>query len=1219
MKKKRIQVMAWMLAATMFCSQNVAAAVPTEETGIVESNVQNTQSENPSVTVTDSNATDPTVTDAATTDPTATDSNATDPTVTDAATTDPTVTDPTTTDPTATDPAATNKKADVTANQQGTLQGSQANASVGSDIQVMSETEPVIGDTVVEQNITYAISKVAVNTTHGQVTVKDGKTASGSVVIPKTITIADRTYDVLSIDNYAFQDNTELESIDFSATAIKSIGNMSFSGCTKLSAVLPTQGIVYLAINQNAFKDCTSLKEISFNYVQILKSAFMGSAIEKITIMKPIGLRSNAFSAMKDGFKLVCPNELGTSAIDASVFGTTKNVTLVVPNETTKTAMETKFGTKITVELMHEEEGDVLLTSADGTITPCKDLQAAFEAINNSDANATFELTIRNGVSSIVWPEGIMPARETTVDFGGCGNVTLPTNMTLQAPLTIQNVTNFSSETLCNLTAGDHAFQMIKGGSYGFASISGNNLSFSDRLPGSAALTAACKITGTGTNPQIAFHNIGSSNYIYGLPDMENFTDLVLEDSFMNVEAGTSLKNISMTDSGMTVQGDMVIDTLQGSGNVSFGEESSLTVTASAEGNFKLAQINGKTDDVPVQMPKNSSAALTDKDGNPILMVATVSGGNLNGQSYASLREAANAITKDGGAASTTYTISLNADAELVENVTLADAKLIINGNGKTLSAAAGVTEIRVPGNCLWQNINFALEGINIHYTPNTDRSRVIELASTVTGKLGGLLDDSGFHYLDFKIGGTGIEVGKVTGTKDYTGTCVTDLFLEGYGTAENPVSLKGKVENIGGLSLSNCYITAAGDCSYLGTVRTPRRTTKGKLIITDDTALHTMSLSTGTAFDIEIPGDKTLTLDDTTPISSSKIPLTITGEVKDGQVVVQVDRSRPADMFFLKEAPEDTILQYNDENYTYVLHKHNYEYKSDETTHWTECSCGLKGEAEAHIGGTANCKDPAVCETCGAFYGEVDPENHTGETEIRGRVEATTLKEGYTGDTYCLGCGEKLKEGSVIAKKEIEAPEGKWLKNNTGWWYQNKDGSWPANEWQEIEGSWYHFNSRGYMQTGWLQIGGKWYYLNQSGSMQIGWQKISGKWYYFSNSYSDGSMKTGWQKIGTNWYYLSGSSNDGAMKVGWQMIGGNWYYLSGSSNDGAMKIGWQLIGGNWYYLSSSYSDGSMKTDWQQIDGKWYYMDKKSGIMARNQWVGKYHVNASGVWDDSRK
>lgn len=45
------------------------------------------------------------------------------------------------------------------------------------------------------------------------------------------------------------------------------------------------------------------------------------------------------------------------------------------------------------------------------------------------------------------------------------------------------------------------------------------------------------------------------------------------------------------------------------------------------------------------------------------------------------------------------------------------------------------------------------------------------------------------------------------------------------------------------------------------------------------------------------------------------------------------------------------------------------------------------------------------------------DPDNHDGSTEIRGAKEPSYTEEGYTGDTYYLGCNAMLAEGKVIPK----------------------------------------------------------------------------------------------------------------------------------------------------------------------------------------------------------
>ena len=72
---------------------------------------------------------------------------------------------------------------------------------------------------------------------------------------------------------------------------------------------------------------------------------------------------------------------------------------------------------------------------------------------------------------------------------------------------------------------------------------------------------------------------------------------------------------------------------------------------------------------------------------------------------------------------------------------------------------------------------------------------------------------------------------------------------------------------------------------------------------------------------------------------------------------------------------------------------------------------------AHEHSGGTATCISPAVCsyDDCGQAYGEKDAANHTGGTAIRNKTDATCTKPGYTGDTYCLGCGAMLLAGSEV------------------------------------------------------------------------------------------------------------------------------------------------------------------------------------------------------------
>ncbi|MBQ7338927.1 MAG: hypothetical protein IJW40_10830 [Clostridia bacterium] len=98
------------------------------------------------------------------------------------------------------------------------------------------------------------------------------------------------------------------------------------------------------------------------------------------------------------------------------------------------------------------------------------------------------------------------------------------------------------------------------------------------------------------------------------------------------------------------------------------------------------------------------------------------------------------------------------------------------------------------------------------------------------------------------------------------------------------------------------------------------------------------------------------------------------------------------------------------------ATHIHDYKvYKTlNETLHTIFCECG-ESMTETHSGGNADCSHYAVCEKCNAAYGALAPDWHNGETELRDVKPAMEFELGYTGDTYCVGCGVMLAQGEVI------------------------------------------------------------------------------------------------------------------------------------------------------------------------------------------------------------
>ena len=100
--------------------------------------------------------------------------------------------------------------------------------------------------------------------------------------------------------------------------------------------------------------------------------------------------------------------------------------------------------------------------------------------------------------------------------------------------------------------------------------------------------------------------------------------------------------------------------------------------------------------------------------------------------------------------------------------------------------------------------------------------------------------------------------------------------------------------------------------------------------------------------------------------------------------------------------------------------HEHNWSAwtSNSDGTHTRTCLDHPEHtQTEKCSGGTATCKDKAVCTICNTTYGELNPANHVGGMEVRNYVAATTEAAGYTGDTWCKGCNTKIADGTTIPK----------------------------------------------------------------------------------------------------------------------------------------------------------------------------------------------------------
>lgn len=308
--------------------------------------------------------------------------------------------------------------------------------------------------------------------------------------------------------------------------------------------------------------------------------------------------------------------------------------------------------------------------------------------------------------------------------------------------------------------------------------------------------------------------------------------------------------------------------------------------------------------------------------------------------------------------------------------------------------------------------------------------------------------------------------------------------------------------------------------------------------------------------------------------------------------------------------------------------HVHQWEdiWNSDTEAHWHNCSasnCPITDRTEKegfalHTGGTATCKEKAVCEVCGQVYGDFDRMNHNGGTEIRGAIEATTEKEGYTGDTYCLGCGERIATGSVIPKKEDAGG------NNQGSGDTEKPDSGDSEENNEGSGD---NNGNSGSDSGNGNGSGSGSDGSGSGSGSGGSSGGSSSHRPYNSSsgphvaVSTTAQKGTWSQTEGGWKfqpYNADAPKNAWMECIWENES-HWYYFD---ENGIMKTGWFTdADGRTYYLHNIHDGkaGHMYTGWHWIDGKCYYFETVKGqyighLYKSQKTPDNFNVNEQGEW-----
>lgn len=705
-----------------------------------------------------------------------------------------------------------------------------------------AETGPAVGDTITIDGIEYEVDRLPTETANGQLTLTDGKSYSGALVLTDGIEYAGGKYDVTELAANAFSGNTVLTSIDMTDSSVKTIGQSCFRDCTALSGVQFSANSVTNMQKSGVFSGCTSLTRLSISSLNLSSkynnSPFAGSSIQELTVynLSSTGIKANLLNNMPDGFTLNLPGDISSTALVANTFGSTKNVTLNLGAQEDVEHYKTVFdGKDVTVQLFGGEEGaQAIITDSAGGVTGYATLNDAINAINQSEGTGPFQVrTINNGSTTIEWTGDVAPNKATVIDFAG-SSVDLPDTLTLQAPLTIENITNINSDddTLTTMIAGDHAFAMVDGGSFGFAEIRGSDLTFAGTLPGGqfggGQDSRPVQLTGTGDGATVTFVDVGRSDYYYVLPNMAGFAELVLDGAYLEADATdvyanqlAGTKAVTLNGGGLTVNKSAEIETLSGNGELRVAEGAVLTVTGSASGSFRLPDFTGtELAGSGLSLPLGSDVTLTNANGETVTLPEPVVQVEGLGQ-YATMAEAFAAI--ESGEADS-YTITLLDDVELEATGTsgaygvaeLPAKALIIQGSGHTLSAGDSKTR-----NYVYAAADLTLVNVELNmpktYLRITGEGATVTVEGTVTGAL---------EKIDASVSTGCTVLVKATVSDDVidgiAGTSKNKMtvILQGYGSLEAPAAKTAfpTISNSSGtLVLENSWLVADNAANWGG------------------------------------------------------------------------------------------------------------------------------------------------------------------------------------------------------------------------------------------------------------------------------------------------------------------------------------------------------------------------------------------------------------------
>ena len=153
-----------------------------------------------------------------------------------------------------------------------------------------------------------------------------------TAVIPASVIYKDRTYRVTGIGRLAFDDCSNLKSVEI-ANGVTSIGERAFSGCTITNISFPNS---LTSIDESAFKDCKNLTSITINSATSIGMDAFGNctALKSVTLNGVTSIACGAFSECVNLTSVNIPNSV-TSIEGYAFYGCTNLTSVNIPNSVT--------------------------------------------------------------------------------------------------------------------------------------------------------------------------------------------------------------------------------------------------------------------------------------------------------------------------------------------------------------------------------------------------------------------------------------------------------------------------------------------------------------------------------------------------------------------------------------------------------------------------------------------------------------------------------------------------------------------------------------------------------------------------------------------------------------------------------------------------------------------------------------------------------------------